>query len=63
MDQKDRLEKKLFEEKILEYKAVAAQDLNNVKEDKKKKVEKIKYLNSFRDENKQVCYIVDVIGV
>lgn len=58
IEQKDRVVKKILDEKILEYKLVAEQDLNSINEDKRKKVEKLKYLNTFRDENKQVTDLV-----
>lgn len=54
MSQKDELLKKIFENKSLEYKFFVEQDKNAVEADKKKKAEKLEYLKTFRDENKQV---------
>lgn len=54
MSQKDELLKKMYENKSLEYKFLVEQDKNAVEADKKKKAEKLEYLKTFRDENKQV---------
>ena len=54
MEQKEVLNKKEYEKRILEYKFVALQDENCINEDKQKRQERFKFLSTFRDDNKQV---------
>ena len=58
IEQKDKQLKKEMDDKILEYQYVSQQDMKSINEDKKKKVEKFKYLNNYVKENKQVCYLI-----
>jgi len=57
IDQKDKQIKKEMDDKILEYQYVSQQDMKTINEDKKKKIEKFKYLNNYVKENKQVSSV------
>jgi hypothetical protein len=54
MEQRNILAKKDQERKSLEFKFVSEQDRQAIEDDRKKKVEKHKYLSKFRDVNKAV---------
>lgn len=54
IDQKGRLIKDEFENNQLEVKYIMEQDQNVVNEDKRKRIEKLKFLTTFRNENKQL---------
>ena len=54
IDQKGRLIKSEFENNQLEVKYVMEQDQNIVNEEKRKRIEKLKFLTTYRNENKQV---------
>jgi hypothetical protein len=45
-----------MDDKILEYQYVSQQDSKTINEEKKKKIERFKYLNNYVKENKQVRY-------
>jgi hypothetical protein len=57
MEQKEASYKREQEKKILEYKFVALQDANCLNEDRQKRLDKLKFLSSFRDDNKQVLLV------
>ena len=54
MDQKGRLIKHEFESSQLHAKYAIEQDKQILEDDKQKRIEKMKYLTNFRNENKQV---------
>ena len=54
IDQKGRLIKHEFETSQLQAKYVIEQDKQILDDEKQKKIEKLKYLTNFRNENKQV---------
>jgi hypothetical protein len=54
MEQQKLLHRKDLERKELEFKFVSEQDRMAIEEDRKKRVEKHKYLSKFRDVNKAV---------
>lgn len=54
ISQKDELLKKLFATKSLEYKYFMEKDKCAIEEDNRKRNERVEYLKTFRDENKQV---------
>jgi hypothetical protein len=54
MEQKIKMDKKIIEKKMLEFKFVSEQDRLAIEEDKQKRTDKYKYLSKIRDENKQV---------
>lgn len=54
IDQKGRLIKNEFENSQLEVKYVIEQDKNVLNEDKRKRIEKLKFLTNYRNENKQL---------
>ena len=54
MEQKNILNKKNLDQKLLEFKFVSEQDRKVVEEDRRKREEKFKYLSKIRDVNKAV---------
>jgi len=54
IDQRGRLIKNEFENSKLEVKYVIEQDKNILDEDNRKRIEKLKFLTTYRNENKQV---------
>lgn len=54
MDQKSRLIKHEFENSQLEVKYVIEQDKDILSEEKRKRIEKLKFLTTYRNENKQL---------
>lgn len=61
MDQKGRLIKHEFENSQMHAKYAIEQDKQILEDDKQKRIEKMKYLTNFRNENKQVNFRVYVI--
>ena len=57
MDQKGRLIKHEFENNQLEVKYVIEQDKDILSEEKRKRIEKLRFLTTYRNENKQVSFL------